>query len=201
MVAQHGAAAVPGKKARPSTGGALRRLAGTQAGSVLEAVARRLEEDPAHVLPTLVALADPDMAPSPFDENAQDRIRTLNAARLAARMRGFRAHAFPTSQVRELLGGVSRQAVSQRVANGTLLAAEVGGTLYFPDWQFGPDGPRRGLPHVLAVLAESASGPVAADAVMRAPLPEEGGRSAADLLAEGAVEKAAHYAGIAGGGL
>jgi hypothetical protein len=50
--------------------------------------------------------------------------------------------------VRVLLGGVTRQAVSLRVANKGLVLLELAGTSYFPDWQFGPDGRVPGLSRV-----------------------------------------------------
>jgi riboflavin biosynthesis pyrimidine reductase len=80
-----------------------------------------------------------------------------------------------------------------------LLALEVGGRLYFPDWQFGPEGPRAGLGQVLEALSAEHRGVLAADALMRTALPEAGGRSAADLLAAGDIDAAVHYVRAAGG--
>src|SRR5207249_550193 len=99
-----------------------------------------------------------------------------------------------------ILGGVTRQAVASRVANKSLLALEIGGRLYFPDWQFGPEGPRAGLSGLLAALSVHKRGVLAADALMRAAIAEAGGRSAAELLAAGDVDAAVHYVRLAGGG-
>jgi hypothetical protein len=170
------------------------------AHAVLEAVARRLEQDPQHVMPTLRLLANQDALPAATDEDTIGLARRVNAQRLSGRLAEFRAQAVATSEVRELLGGVSRQAVSARVANRQLLAHEIAATLYFPDWQFGADGPVAGLARVVPALLERGRGPLAADALMRTPLPEAGGRSPAQLLAEGQLELALHYIAVAGGG-
>lgn len=167
---------------------------------VLAAVARRLEEEPEQVLGTLRLIADPEAVPEPDDTVTVELARAVNARRLAERWSQFRARSYTTGQVRQLLGGITRQAVALRVANGRLLAADLGGRLRFPDWQFGANGVLPGLPEVLGALAEGRRGPLAADALMRTALPEEGGRSPAELLAAGDAERVAHYARAAGGG-
>ncbi len=116
----------------------------TAADVVMEALARRLREDPQRVLPVLRLIADPDAVAERQDRASVTLARRVNTERLAARLESFRDGAVATVQVRRLLGGVSRQAVAARVANGTLLSLQIGGTSHFPDWQFGPDGP---LPH------------------------------------------------------
>ena len=169
----------------------------SNAHAVLDAVARRLADEPQRVLPTLRLLADPDALPETTDTEIVELARKVNAARLAARREEFRVRALPTAEVRRLLG-VSRQALSARVANHTMLALELAGTLHFPDWQFGPDGLRRGVAKVVAALAADARGALAADALMRTPLPEADGRSPAELLADGELDRALHYARTAG---
>jgi hypothetical protein len=95
---------------------------------------------------------------------------------------------------------VSRQAVSQRVANKRLLAADISRQWWFPAWQF-PDGrPAAGLAAVIGVFAELGEDTFGADAVMRTTLPEEGGRTPADLLAGGDLERALHYIRAVGAG-
>jgi len=170
------------------------------AHAMLKAVARRLEEDPQHVMPTLRLIADQDALPGAADEETVELARKVNVERLAAQRAEFRAGAHPTSAVRVLLGDVTRQAVALRVANKGLLSLQLAGRSYFPDWQFGPDGPLPGLGHVVAVLTASGRGVLAADALMRAPLEEEGGRTPAQLLAAGDVTGAIHYITSAGGG-
>lgn len=188
------------KRTEQQVGGVIERAAAGRAGDVLEAVALRLEREPAQVLPTLRLLADMDALAEPDDDRSPVLARQMNEERVHARRAEFRRHAHPTPVVRELLGGVSRQAVSQRVEAGTLLAAEVGGRNYFPRWQFTAEGTVPGLQRVLGPLTRAGRSPIAADALMRTPLPEEGGRSAAELLAAGKVDAAVHYVAISGGG-
>jgi hypothetical protein len=166
---------------------------------VLDAVARRLESEPQQVMPTLRLLADPDAVPDVDDTDTVELARKVNAERLAARRAEFRAHALPTAEVRSLLG-VTRQAIASRVANHTLLALQIAGTAYFPDWQFGPDGPLPGLGKVVAALSAEGHGALGGDALMRRALPEENGRSPAELLADGDVDRVLHYVVAAGGG-
>lgn len=166
--------------------------------AVLAAVVRRLEEAPEQVLPTLRLLADPDALPARLEPSAVALAKRLNAQRLQQRLDAFRAGSLTTTDVRELLGGVSRQAVASRVASGSLLSMEVAGRSWFPSWQFGPEGPWPRLGEVLRELLTGDRGVLAADALMRAPLREEGGRSAADLLAAGRVDDALHYLRTAG---
>lgn len=172
----------------------------TAADTVLEAVARRLREDPQRVLPMLRLIADPDAVAERQDGASVTLARRVNAERIAARLEAFRDGAVPTVAVRQLLGGISRQAVAARVATGTLLSLEIGGTSHFPDWQFGPDGPLPHLGQVIGALTAGGRGALAADALMRTLLPEEDGRSPAQLLAEGDVERVLHYVGTLGGG-
>ncbi len=169
-----------------------------QTNAVLDAVARRLHDEPERVLPTLRLLADLDALPEPDDTETIVLARKLNAERLAQRQAAFRSAALSTAQVRALLGGITRQAVASRVAHRTLLAREIAGTSYFPDWQFGPDGTVPGLDRVVPALLDGGRSPLAADALMRAPLPEEGGRTPAQRLAAGDVDTVLHYVRTAG---
>ena len=162
--------------------------------TLLERVAARLAEDPEHVAPVLRLIADPDAVPD--RPQLSDDARRQNAERLVALHTELTAHALTGEQVRQLRGGISRQALHQRVRARRLLALRLANQSWFPDWQFGADGVRPGVPEVLAVLPDS---PVAADRIMRASLPEERRRSAADLLASGQTERAVHYARTAGG--
>lgn len=166
---------------------------GAQA-KLLERVAARLAEDPDRVGPVLRLIADPDAVPE--RPHVGDAAVRLNAQRLAAARDELISRALTGEQVRELLGGISRQALHQRVRGGRLLALHVANTSWFPDWQFDEGGVRAGLGELLAVLPADA---LAADRIMRAPLPEERRRSAADLLAAGRTERAVHYARTAGG--
>lgn len=166
---------------------------GAQA-KLLERVAARLAEDPDRVGPVLRLIADPDAVPE--RSALPEAVLRVNAERLAAARQELTARALSGEQVRALLGGISRQALHQRVRARRLLALHVANTSWFPDWQFGPEGVLPAVPELLSVLPDSALG---ADRVMRAPIPEERRRSAADLLAAGKTERALHYARTAGG--
>lgn len=166
-------------------------MAGSKA--VLAAVARRLQETPDQVLPTLQLIADPDALPERSDRHVREVARQVNAHRLQEHLDRFRAGAMTTADVRDALGGVTRQAVAARVASGSLLSLEIAGRSWFPMWQFGPDGAWPGLPRVVHALLDGGRGVLAADALARTPLDEEGGQSVADLLAAGRVDDAVHY--------
>lgn len=167
---------------------------------VLAAVRKRLAAEPEHVLPALQLIADPDAMIEADDESTIALARTLNAHRIVAGLREFRSGSYSTDEVRDLLGGVSRQAVSQRVRNNRLMSMEISGKSWFPDWQFADGQPVRGLPEVIAALHEAGQDAYTADAVMRNPLPEEGGRTPAQLLQAGEVDLVLHYVRTIGGG-
>jgi hypothetical protein len=167
---------------------------------VLEAVARRLESDPQRVLPTLRLLADPDAMPDAADEQTVALARRVNSERLTGLLSDFRSRAVDTVTVRELLGGVTRQAVAFRAAHGQLLALAVGGRLCFPAWQFSTAGALPHLPEVIAALVgDGMRGVLASDALMLTPLPEEGGLTPAELMAAGRIDDVLHYVRSAGG--
>ncbi|MEO8889402.1 MAG: hypothetical protein ABI301_01305 [Jatrophihabitantaceae bacterium] len=168
--------------------------------ALLTAVKQRLADDPQHVVPTLRLLVDPDALAEEADDESLSLARTLNVHRVVALKRELRERSYSTAQVCELLGGVSRQAVSSRVANRRLFAIDISKKSYFPPWQFAADRPVAGLPEVIAALDELGQAGLSADALMRTSLPEEGGRTPADLLAAGDVERAIHYVRAVGGG-
>jgi hypothetical protein len=168
--------------------------------AVMTAVEQRLADDPQRVMPTLRLLADPDALAEEADDASLSLARTLNAHRVVALLRELRERSYTTTQVCELLGGVSRQAVSLRVANGRLMSIEISRRSYFPEWQFGPLGLLDRVAEVVAALTAGGRDVLAADALMRTPLDEQDGRTPADLLAHGDVELALHYIRVAGGG-
>jgi hypothetical protein len=172
----------------------------TTAQAVLDAVADRLDTEPETVLPVLELIADPD-SPGRTTKTLTATARRLNADRLRHAKAQFRAGALDTIAVRDILGGVSRQAVAQRVSHGSLLAAEIAGRLYFPDWQFTDEGPLPRLKDLIGLLVTAGRGALAADTLMRTPLPEENGASPADLLRRGQFDRAVHYVTAVGAGL
>jgi hypothetical protein len=167
---------------------------------VLTAVRKRLEAEPDRVLPTLRLLIDPDGTIDPLDESTISLAKTLNAYRIVASLRELRERSYGTPEVAEMLGGISRQAVSQRVAKGQLMSIQISGKSWFPSWQFKDGRPVERLGEVIEALRATDHDTFSADAVMRNPLPEEGGRSPADLLAAGETDLAIHYAWAVGGG-
>lgn len=172
----------------------------TRAERVLAAVRERLAAEPESVLPVLELLAFPDALIDPEDEVTNSLARTVNEHRMVAALREIRERSYSTGEVAEMLGGVTRQAVSARVAKGQLMSIEISRRSYFPDWQFVRGRPAKGLRDVIAALTEIGEDTFSADALMRTPLPEEDGRTPADLLAAGDVERARHYVYAVGGG-
>jgi hypothetical protein len=159
--------------------------------AVLTAIRQRLEEDPDSVLPTLRLLIDPSA--NPLDDSSVALAKTLNTYRVVASLRELRARSYSTAEVAEMLGGISRQAVSQRVGKGQLMSIQISGKAWFPDWQFSNGRPVDGLPRVIEALHDAEQDTWTADALMRNPLPEEGGRTPADILAAGDPDRAVHY--------
>ena len=167
---------------------------------VLAAVRKRLAAEPETVLPALRLLADPEAMPEPDDDATVSLAKTLNAHRMVALLRELRARSYTTAQVGELLGGVSRQAVSQRVANRRLMSIEISRHSYFPELQFVGGRITDGLPEVIEALDAGGYDTFSADSLMRTAISEERGRTPADLLAAGDLATALHYIQIAGGG-
>jgi hypothetical protein len=165
------------------------------AATLLARVQARLAEDPVRVREALTLIADPDALPA--RRTVSEAALKVNSRRLAESRQQFFAGAYKGNVVRAHLGGVSRQALNQRVRSGRLLALTAANASWFPDWQFTSAGDvLPGLDQLLAVLPAS---PVAADLLVRAPIPEAAGRSVADLLAAGELDLAVHYAKTAGG--
>jgi hypothetical protein len=97
-------------------------------------------------------------------------------------VRDFVERAMPTSQVQELLGLHSPQAVHRLRVRGKLIGAAVGNRTWFPAWQFDDDRLRPDLPQILELLARLTSDPFAADSIMRSKHDELGGVSIAEAL-------------------
>jgi hypothetical protein len=167
---------------------------------LLRRVAARASADPDAVLPVLRMLVGDD-EPADVDEAVVQAAEIVNARRLAKARREFLAGALTTEQVGERLGGASRQAVSARRARGGLLAITVGTTAFHPQWQFAAEGVVAGLGRVLDALREIRASALSADALMRLPQADLGGRSLADLLAAGEVDAVVARIRDTGGGL
>src|SRR5262245_26375801 len=119
---------------------------------LLRKVALQLAQQPARVRPVLELVADPDALPPRRGAGSRETAqvaRHTNARRVAALVNAFIAASLSTDEVRARLGGISRQAVSERVRSGRLLGAVLGGTLRMPSWQFDGDGVATRLPEIL----------------------------------------------------
>ena len=103
-------------------------------------------------------LIDPDATVDPLDDSAISLAKTLNAYRVVATLREFRERSYSTAEVAEMLGGISRQAVSQRVAKGQLMSIQISGKAWFPAWQFKAGRPVAGLARVIEALTETGRG-------------------------------------------
>ena len=167
----------------------------TNTQALLRRIAERAKAEPENILPALRVLA----GESPF-EASDDRVvaeaaftepdpvlwstaAEINRPRLAQARAEFVAHAWPTERVAEHLGVKSRQAIAQRRARGTLLGAKIGGTTYYPTWQFSPEGLAVDLDRLLDLLRGQDA--VSADNILRMPHSDLGGRAVADLFRAG----------------
>lgn len=168
----------------------------------LERLRGRAKSDE-HVAEAVEFLAD-DSVLDPFErpgEGALALARAINRRRHDARRDEFRARALTTPQVVALIGSMSdRKAVDRRRRRGTLLGARVGNETLHPGWQFDR---RRGdtrpdLDRVLAALREVSADEWAADALMVAARADLGGRSIADLFADGRTNLVVRIIALAG---
>jgi hypothetical protein len=124
------------------------------------------------------------------------------AALLAASNLLWAQHLGPTYPTRHVckLFNSTKQAVSDRVRRGTLLALRnEAGELVYPAFQFGPDGqPLRGIAGVVGALRDVVETPYTIAAWLVAPEAELDGSTPIDELRHGrakAVSEAAqHYA-------
>jgi len=135
---------------------------------------------------------------SEIDERdlAQMRGVTINRELLAAE-----GGACGLSEAADQLG-ISRQAVTQRVARNRLLAvAPVGGRQRFPAWQFADGGVLRGLEDALAILADGEVDPWARLLFFLTEQDDLAGPRPLDALrlgdAAGVARAARRYAGVA----
>jgi hypothetical protein len=161
----------------------------TSTRTLLRRIAERAETDPDAVLPVLRLLAGetPDETTTAVPDPALRSVALqINRARVQQAQQDFVAHAWSAERVAEHLGVHSRQAVAQRRARGTLLGARVGQSVYYPAWQFGPEGLAAGWERVRALLQEGGLvNARTADDALRMPHSELGGRTLLDLWQSG----------------
>ncbi len=115
----------------------------------------------------------------------------VNERRLAERRKAAIASALDTAQVVALVGSISnRKGIDRRRQRGQLLGWHSGARMLHPDWQFDArrGETRPGLASVIAALRQVGIDAESADALMRAPRDDLGGRSLASLFASGQVD-------------
>lgn len=139
---------------------------------------------------TLVFLADDqdiDAFARPSDAVLAG-VQRINTRRQAEQRRALAGRSLSSAEVVDLIASISdRKAVDRRRHRGRLLGVKVGNGMLHPDWQFDQrrGETRAGLGRVLEALREVTSDATAAHALMVAPRPDLGGRSLADLFADG----------------
>lgn len=172
----------------------------------IAAVLGRLEDrarDDDGLAETLAFLAaDDDVEPFARPSAAVlAEVRSVNARRQLARTRALASRSLTSAQVVELIGSMSdRRAVDRRRSRGRLLGVKVGYTVLHPEWQFDRriGEARRGLDRVLKALAEVTDDPVAADALLTEPRADLGGRTLAQVFADGDVDLVVRLLRLAG---
>jgi hypothetical protein len=162
-----------------------------QAFKVLE---DRTGEDTA-LAEAVVFMAEEAYGPEdPFGEVTEGVLamaRLVSDRRLRQRREAAASAALDTPAVVALLRSISdRKGVDRRRRRGHLLGWRVGARTLHPAWQFDRrrGETRPGLDLLLGALSEVCPDPEAADALMREPRDDLGGRSLADLFASGRVE-------------
>jgi hypothetical protein len=174
-------------------------------GAVLEKLAGHAEADEAFA-EALAFLAKTrlDVDDDPFAAPAEEVLtvaRRMNASRIDARRRALVEGSLTTAGVVALVATMSdRRAVDRRRHRGTLLGVKVGNTTYHPTWQFDRRAgeTRVSLPEILTALREVTADPMAAHQLMVAPQKGMGGRSIAEVFADGDVDTALTLIRLAG---
>jgi hypothetical protein len=161
----------------------------TTLADAIRVLEKQTSEDPGLAEAVLFIAQDAEGTDDPFGDvpvGALRAARLVNERRLRERRETASASALDTAEVVALLHSVNdRKGVDRRRRRGQLLAWRSGAHALHPAWQFDKrrGETRLGLPRVLNALSQVAPDPRAADALMRAPREDLGGRSLADLLA------------------
>jgi hypothetical protein len=174
-------------------------------GAVLEKLAGHAEADEAFAEAlAFLAKTHLDIDDDPFAAPAEEVLtvaRRMNASRLDAQRRALVGGSLTTAGFFELVETMNdRRAVDRRRHRGTLLGVKVGNTTYHPTWQFDrrAGDTRGGLPEILTALREVTTDPLAAHQLMVAPQDRMGGRSIADVFADGDIDTALALIHLAG---
>ncbi|MGH8996724.1 MAG: hypothetical protein ACRDYB_11950 [Acidimicrobiales bacterium] len=151
-------------------------------------------DDPALAEAVMFLAEDAEGPADPFAEvpgGVARAARLVNQRRLSERREVAAASALDTGEVTALVRSINdRKGVDRRRRRGQLLGWRSGARTVHPSWQFDHrrGDTRPGLALVVGALSEVTSDSEAADALMRAPREDLGGRSLADLFAAGRVE-------------
>ena len=162
--------------------------------NAIKVLEERSSQDAALAEAVVFLAADAQGPEDPFERPATSVLRAatlVNERRQRERREEAAAAALATADVVDLVRSISdRKGVDRRRRRGQLLGWRAGARTLHPAWQFDPrrGDTRPGLPAVLEALFEVATDPQAADALMRAPREDLGGRTLADLLAAGQNE-------------
>jgi hypothetical protein len=166
----------------------------TTLAHAIRVLERQTSEDPGLAEALLFMAQDAEGGDDPFADVPVGALRAaqlVNERRLRERREAAFASALETAEVVTLLHSVNdRKGVDRRRRRGQLLAWRSGAHALHPSWQFDErrGETRPGLPLVLNALSQVTPDPQAADALMRAPREDLGGRSLADLLAGDQLE-------------
>ena len=127
-------------------------------------------------------------------------INAMTEAALATNRINDRIGAFyTTDRVRKMLGGISRQAVSDRVRNDRLLRVTAAdGVLLFPAFQFNNGAVVSGLQRLLKVLLSDGTNGWTVTYWLTARIGQLGESSPLDVLASGDADRIAELERIAG---
>jgi hypothetical protein len=173
--------------------------------AVLETLADRAEADDAFAdALAFLAKTHLDADDDPFATPAGEVLTVagrMNASRLDARRQALVDDSLTTPGVVELVPTMTdRRAADRRRHRGTLLGVKVGNTTYHPAWQFDRRAgeTRNGLPQILAALRDVTADAMAAHQLMVTPQVRAGGRSIAEVFADGDIDHALTLVRLAG---
>ncbi|HZD65309.1 MAG TPA: hypothetical protein VE152_04350 [Acidimicrobiales bacterium] len=144
-------------------------MTATATAQVIARAGARAQDDPdfAEVLAALV-----DTPTAGAGEYAHLAAGELGRHRRRAALAEFKAGALATSEVQDLLGLGTPQAVHRLRSRARLIGLQLGNATWFPTWQFGEGRLRPDLPRILELLGRFTGDVVAADRVMRLIRPD-----------------------------
>ncbi|HEX4865195.1 MAG TPA: hypothetical protein VFV02_14085 [Acidimicrobiales bacterium] len=106
----------------------------------------------------------------------------INSTRRRNALDEFRAASLATSEVQQLLGLGTPQAVHRLRSRGKLIGLQSGNATWFPSWQFSGGQVREDLPRILELLRRFSDDPIAGDRAMRMVRDDLGGQSITEAI-------------------